>query len=114
MIPKGFIGKQEPTSAEPQLCREKVAFRSPRRPPLCRNAFRYPGQNFPNGDLRKNDQGIVAIEVVLMRQRPRARGYFYAAVLFYNGLVTNWKYDGRYGMSVSVNTERENYGAFDC
>lgn len=75
--------------------------------------FRYPGQNFPNGDLRKKDQGIVAIEVVLMRQRPRARGHFYAAVLFYNGLVTNWKYDGRYGMSVSVNTERENYGAFD-
>ncbi len=48
-----------------------------------------------------------------MRKRPRARGHFYAAVLFYNGLVTNWKYDGRYGVSVSVNTERENYGAFD-
>ena len=49
-----------------------------------------------------------------MRQRPRARGHFYAAVLFYNGLVTIVKYDGRYVMLVSVNTVRENDGAFDC
>lgn len=48
-----------------------------------------------------------------MHQRPRARGHFYAAMLFYHGLVTNWKYDGRYSAQINVNTERESYGAFD-